>query len=108
MDVKIQGKCLSILSSICLFVSLFAHAIVRAYRVRVFKKTKVTCRFSGRVSGCQTKRPYVFFLFFFFVFSIAKILLKLCGCTCTCRFGTLLVMCILGRRSIFHVNLFIL
>ena len=45
-------------------------------------KKKVTCRSSGRVSGCQIKRPCVFvcllffFLFFcfFFFFSIAKFL----------------------------------
>ena len=37
-------------------------------------------------------------------FSIAKILLKLCGCTCW--YGTLLVICLLGRHPIFHVSLF--
>ena len=33
-----MSKCLSILSFIYLFVSLFAHATNRAYRVHVFKK----------------------------------------------------------------------
>ena len=74
LDVKLKGQKF-IPPFFYLFVcSLFAHVIVREYRVRAFKKKKVTSRSSGRVSGCQTKR---FFFFFFFFLVIAKILLTL-------------------------------
>ena len=119
-----RAKSLFILSFIYLFLSVFAHAIVRAYKKKQTKKKKkkkkkkpqnnnnnnnkkntkkqqenVTCSSSGRVSGCQTKQPYV-------VYFIAMILLKLCGCTCWS--GTLLVICFLARRHIFHVSLSLL
>ena len=62
LDVKLQDKKF-IHPFFHLFVCFFdrsCNSIVHVYLMRMFK-THVTCRSSGRVSGCQTKRPYVFF-----------------------------------------------
>ena len=51
-----------------LFLSLFAYAIVRAYRVHVFflEKKKVTCRSQNGLT-CFFVVVVVFFFFFFFL-----------------------------------------
>ena len=92
-----------------LFVcSLLAHATVRANRVHVFKKKKKKKKKKKNRHmqvKWKTKRPCVF-LIIIIILSIAKVLLKLSGCTC-CS-GTLVVICFLGRRPLFHVSLFLL
>ena len=78
LDVKVQGKSLiNPFFFIYLFVSLYAHASVRAYRVHVFKKQKKKKKKKKKKKiqrnkrhmqvwwkneECQTKWPYVIFL----------------------------------------------
>ena len=58
---------------VCLFVSMFAHAIVLAYRVRLFKKTTshagLVEQWAGTRQSCLTCFFFFFFFFFFFRWS---------------------------------------
>ena len=69
-----RAKCLLVLSFIYLFVSLFAHAIVRAFRVHMFKKKKrkekkrkkVTCRSIGRQNGRACFYYYYYYYYYYY------------------------------------------